>query len=122
MVVYCMDKLDEISMSAKTLICEFKNGWYRHYTISPEDFGMNLCSKSELTGGLPEENAKITREILSGVDTSPKRDAVLLNAGASLYIADKVSSLADGIKLAQSLIDSGAAQETLNKFVEVSNR
>ena len=117
-----MDKLDEISMSAKTSVCEFKNGWYRHYTISPEDFGMSLCDKSELKGGTPSTNARITREILSGVDISPKRDAVLLNAGASLYIAEKVSSLADGIKLAQSLIDSGAAQNTLNKFVEVSNR
>lgn len=122
MVVYGMDKLDEISMSAKTLVCEFKDGWYRHYTISPEDFGMSLCDKSELKGGLPDENAQITRDILSGVDTSPKRDAVLLNAGASLYIAEKVSSLADGIKLAQSLIDNGAAQATLKKFVEVSNR
>ena len=122
MVVYGMDKLDEISMSAKTLICEFKDGWYRHYTISPEDFGMKFCDKSELKGGLPAENATITRSILSGEDTGAKRDAVLLNAAASLYIADKVSSLADGIKLAQSLIDSGAALETLNKFVEVSNR
>ena len=122
MVVYGMDKLDEISMSAKTLICEFKDGWYRHYTISPEDFGMNLCDKSELRGGEPAENAQITREILSGFDVTPKRDAVLLNAGASLYIADKVSTLADGIKLAQSLIDNGAAINTLKKFVEVSNR
>ena len=122
MVVYGLDKLDEISMSAKTLICEFKDGWYRHYTISPEDFGMNLCDKSELRGGEPAENAQITREILSGFDVTPKRDAVLLNAGASLYIADKVSTLADGIKLAQSLIDNGAAINTLKKFVEVSNR
>ena len=122
MVVYGMDKLDEISMSAKTLICEFKDGWYRHYTISPEDFGMKLCDKSALKGGAPAENAQITHEILSGNDTTPKRDAVLLNAGASLYIADKVSSIADGIKLAQSLIDSGAALATLKKFVEVSNR
>ena len=122
MVVYGTDKLDEISMSAKTLICEFKDGWYRHYTISPEDFGMKLCDKSALKGGEPAENAQITREILSGNDTTPKRDAVLLNAGASLYIADKVPSIADGIKLAQSLIDSGAALATLNKFVEVSNK
>lgn len=122
MVVYGTDKLDEISMSAKTLICEFKDGWYRHYTISPEDFGMKLCDKSALKGGEPAENAQITREILSGNDKTPKRDAVLLNAGASLYIADKVPSIADGIKLAQSLIDSGAALATLNKFVEVSNK
>ena len=121
MVVYGMDKLDEISMSAKTLICEFRDGWYRHYSISPEDFGMNLCDKSELRGGEPAENARITREILSGVDTTAKRDAVLLNAGASFYIADKVSSIADGIKFAQSLIDSGAALNTLEKFIEVSN-
>lgn len=122
MVVYGMDKLDEISMSAKTLICEFKDGWYRHYAISPEDFGMEFCEKSELKGGFPAENARITREILSGFDTSPKRDAVLLNAGASFYIADKVASIADGIKFAQSLIDNGAALNLLEKFVEVSNQ
>ncbi len=122
MVVYGMDKLDEISMSAKTLICEFKDGWYRHYAISPEDFGMSFCEKSELKGGYPAENARITREILSGFDTSPKRDAVLLNAGAAFYIADKVTSIADGIKFAQSLIDNGAALNLLEKFVEVSNQ
>ena len=122
MVVFGLDKLDEISMSSPTAISEFRDGWYKNYTISPEDFGMTLCEKSELKGGQPEENAKITRAILSGEDKSCKRDAVLLNAGASLYIAEKVPSMADGIELAKNLIESGAAMKTLQKFIEVSNR
>ena len=109
-------------MSSPTRICEFRDGWYKTYKISPEDFGMTTCDKSELRGGEPAENAAITRAILSGADTSAKRDAVLLNAGASLYIAEKAASIAEGIKLAQSLIDSGAATSTLEKFIEVSNR
>ncbi len=122
MVVYGMDKLDEISMSAPTSISEIRNGWYRHFTISPEDFGMKFCDKSELRGGEPAENAAITRAILSGADKSCKRDAVLLNAGASLYIADKAASIEEGIKFAAHLIDTGAAIKTLEKFIEVSNK
>ena len=121
MVVYGMDKLDEISMSSPTKICEFKDGWYKTYKISPEDFGMKLCQKSELVGGTPQENAEITRKILSGEDKTCKRDAVLLNAGASLYIAGKSETMADGIQLAKSLIDSGAATQTLEKFIKESN-
>ena len=122
MVVYGLDKLDEISMSAPTRVCEFRDGWQKNYIISPENFGMQLCDKSELRGGEPAENAAITRAILNGEDKSAKRDAVLLNAGASLYIAEKAASISEGITLAQSLIDSGAAAKTLEKFIEVSNR
>ena len=121
MVVYGMDKLDEISMSAPTAISEFKNGWYKTYKISPEDFGMKLCQKSDLVGGNPAENAEITRKILSGEDKSCKRDAVLLNAGAGFYIAEKTKNISEGIELAKNLIDSGAAMKTLEKFIEVSN-
>lgn len=121
MVVFGMDKLDEISLSSPTAICEFKDGWYKRYTISPEDFGFKLCQKSELRGGEPAENAKITRAILSGEETGEKLDAVLLNAGAALYIAEKAASMSEGIQLAKSLIDSGAAISTLEKFIEVSN-
>ncbi|MBP5416024.1 MAG: anthranilate phosphoribosyltransferase [Clostridiales bacterium] len=121
MVVYGMDKLDEISMSCPTKICEIKDGWFRTTTITPEDFGFTTCSKDELVGGTPEENAQITKDILNGVK-GPKRDAVLLNAGASLYIAGKAPSMKDGIQLAAELIDSGKAMETLNKIIEVSNR
>jgi anthranilate phosphoribosyltransferase len=121
MVVYGQDKLDEISMSAPTTVCEFKDGWFKTYVIKPEDFGFTRCTKDDLKGGTPEENAKITREILNGAK-GPKRDAVLMNAGAALYINDKAESLAEGIKLAAELIDSGKATEVLEKFIEVSNR
>ena len=109
-------------MSSPTAICEFKDGWYKRYTISPEDFGFKLCQKNDLRGGDPAENAKITRDILAGVETGAKLDAVLLNAGAALYIAGKSETMADGINLAKSLIDSSAATSTLEKFIEVSNR
>lgn len=121
MVVYGLDKLDEISMSSPTAVSEFRDGWYKRYTISPEDFGMQLCEKSDLRGGDPAVNAQITRDILGGVDKSCKRDAVLLNAGAALYIAGKAETVADGVKLAGSLIDSGAATRTLESFIKVSN-
>ena len=121
MVVYGMDKLDEISMSAPTKICEIKDGWFKSFTIEPEDFGFSRCEKEELKGGTPEENADITRRILNG-EKGPKRDAVLLNAGASLYIGGKALNMKDGIALAAELIDSGKAFDTLSKVIEVSNR
>ena len=121
MVVYGQDKLDEISLSAPTNVCEFKDGWMENYVIKPEDFGFERCTKADLLGGLPEENAKITRAILSG-EQGHKRNAVLMNAGAALYIGGKAESLADGIKLAAEIIDSGKALATLEKFIEVSNR
>jgi len=121
MVVYGQDKLDEISMSAPTTICEIRDGWYRKSVITPEDFGLKRCTKEELKGGTPAENAEITKAILKG-EKGPKRDAVLMNAGASLYIGGKADSMAEGIKLAAELIDSGKAYETLEKLIEVSNR
>lgn len=121
MVVYGMDKLDEISMSAPTKVCEIRDGWFKTYTIAPEDFGFTRCTKEDLVGGTPEENAKITLDILAGAK-GPKRDAVLMNAGASLYIAGKADTFKDGIALAAELIDSGKAAETLKKIIEVSNR
>ena len=121
MVVYGQDKFDEISMSAPTTVCEFKDGWFKTYTIKPEDFGFTRCTKEDLKGGTPAENAQITRDILNGAK-GPKTDAVLLNAGAALYINDKAASLAEGIKLAEEIIASGRAAQTLEKFIEVSNR
>ena len=121
MVVYGQDKLDEISMSAPTTVCEFKDGWYKKYVICPEDFGFERCSKQDLQGGTPEENAKITRDILSG-QKGHKRNAVLMNAGAALYIGGKAQSMKEGIDMAADLIDSGKAMETLEKFIELSNK
>ncbi|MCH5248791.1 MAG: anthranilate phosphoribosyltransferase [Lachnospiraceae bacterium] len=121
MIVYGTDKMDEISASAPTKICEFNNGEYNTYTIKPEDFGLTTCKKEDLLGGTPEENAKITLAILNG-EQGPKRTAVLLNAGAALYIAEKADSYADGIKLAGELIDSGKALAALETFKTESNK
>ncbi len=121
MVVYGKDKLDEISLSAETTVCELKDGWYKTYTITPEEFGMERCQKEDLVGGTPEENAKITLDILRG-EKGHKRNAVLLNAGAALYIGGRAASMKEGVELAASLIDSGAALGTLEKLIEVSNR
>ncbi len=121
MVVYGQDKLDEISLSAPTKICEIKDGWFKTYTITPEKFGFARCTKADLRGGTPAENAQITRDILSGA-TGPMRNAVLMNAGAALYLYGKADSLKSGIALAAELIDSGAALKTLEKVIEVSNR
>ena len=121
MVVYGTDKLDEISLSAPTKICEIRDGWFKAYTITPEDFGFARCTKDELKGGTPAENAQITRDILAGKQ-GQQRNAVLLNAGAALYISDKADSMKDGVALAAKLIDSGKAAQTLEKFIEVSNR
>lgn len=122
MVVYGQDKLDEISLSAPTTVCEFKDSWFKSYTIKPEDFGFNSCSKQELVGGTPQENAAITLAILQGKEKGAKRNTVLLNAGAALYIGGKADSFYDGVQLAAQLIDSGRALATLEKFIEVSNR
>ncbi len=121
MVVYGMDKLDEISMSAPTKVCEFKDGWYKTYTITPEEFGFERCTKEDLVVGTPEENAGITRSILNGTEKGAKRNTVLMNAGAALYIAGKAETLAEGIKLAAELIDSGKALETLENVIKYSN-
>ncbi|MBR5372085.1 MAG: anthranilate phosphoribosyltransferase [Oscillospiraceae bacterium] len=122
MVVYGMDRLDEISMSAETLVCEFDIEQQKTYTIAPEDFKLERCTKDELRGGNPQENAAITRAILSGEEQGAKRNAVLINAGAALYIADKAKSIAEGVKLAAELIDSGKALAQLDAFVAASNR
>mgnify|MGYP004499090743 FL=1 len=121
MVVYGTDKLDEISASAPTLVCEFRDGNYKTYTITPEQFGFTSCKKEDLVGGTPTENAAITLGILKGGDKGPKRNAVLLNAGAALYIAGKADSFENGIKLAGELIDNGAALAKLEEFIKESN-
>ena len=121
LVVHGQDKLDEISASAPTTICELRDGYYRTSTIKPEDFGLERCQKSDVEGGTPEQNAQTTREILSGKQ-GHQRNAALLNAGAALYIGGKADSIKEGVKLAAELIDSGKALETLERLIEVSNR
>ena len=120
MVVYGQDKLDEISMSAPTTVCEIKDGVFNNYVIRPEDFGYSRCKKEDLEGGTPAENAEITRAILNG-EKGPKRDAVALNSGAALYIAGKAATIREGVKMAEELIDSGKAKEKLEEFIRFSN-
>lgn len=122
MVVYGQDRLDEISMSAPTTVCVIRDGWFRTSVITPEEFGFTRCTKEDIMkGGTPEENAEITLSVLNG-EKGAKRDAVLLNAGAALYIGEKAESIKEGIILAAEIIDSGKALTTLRRLIEVSNR
>lgn len=120
LVVYGQDKLDEISLSAPTSVCELDNGTYKTYEIKPEDFGLTRCTREDLRGGDPAENAQISIAILKG-EKGPRRDTVLMNAGAGLYIAGKASSIADGIRLAGELIDSGKALTVMETLKAESN-
>ena len=122
MVVFGTDKLDEISVAAPTHICEFKDGWFKSYDITPQQFGLTGGTHEDIKGGTPAENAEITRRILRGEEKGVKREAVLLNAGAALCVGGKAESIAEGVKLAAELIDSGKAYETLEKVIAVSNR
>ena len=121
MVIYGQDKLDEISLSAPTTICEIRDGWYRTSVITPEEFGFERCTKDDLKGGTPAENAEITKAILKGEEKGPKRQAVCLNAGAALYIAGKAETMEAGVRMAEELIDSGAALKKLEEFIQESN-
>lgn len=122
MVVFGQDKLDEISMSSPTSVCEIRDGWFQSYELTPEQFGYARCAKEELTGGTPEENATITKAILSGTERGPKRCAVCLNAGAALYVTGKTETIELGVRMAEQLIDSGAAARKLEEFIAESNR
>ena len=120
MVVYGRIGLDELSTACDTYVCEFKDGWTKEYVLQPESLGFERCAKEDLVGGTSEENDQITRGILDGALKGCKRDTVVLNAAAGLYINGKAESLEAGIALANEPIDSGAALATLNKYVEVS--
>ena len=120
LVVYGRDRLDEISMSAPTAVCEIRDGYYRSYVITPEDFGMRRCSREELVGGTPEVNASITRAILNGTEKGAKRNVVLLNAGAAIYAAGAAESIEDGIRIASECIDSKEALNRMEEFIRRS--
>ena len=121
LVVYGMDRLDEISGSEETFVCELNNGEYKKYHIKPEEFGLARGKKEDIVGGTPEENAQITRDILAGKITDTRRNVVLMNSGAAIYAAGKADTIAEGVKIAAEMIDSGAALERLEKFVALSN-
>ena len=120
-VVYGREKLDEISSAGETAVCELKDGYYRTMTIRPEDFGFERGTKEELKGGTPAENAQITRDILSGTIRGAKRNTVVMNAGAGLYIAGKADTLESGIRMAEGLIDDHSAYELMERYIRESN-
>ena len=120
LVVYGQDCLDEISLSAPTSVCEFKDGWFRRYVLKPEDFGFTRCCKEDIRGGSPEENAEVTCKILSG-SQGPKTDIVVMNAGAAIYLGGQAESIAEGVEKARALIGEGAALRKLEEFREISN-
>ena len=121
LVVYGQDKMDEVSLSAPTTVCEIRDGYYRSIVIKPEDFGLTRCEKSDLLGGTPEENAVTVRAILAGEERGPKRDAAAVNAGAALYAAGAAESIADGVQRAFEVLDAGTAVATLDALIAGSN-
>ena len=121
MVGYGRDSMDEISLSAETKVCEFKNDEFKSYVIKPEDLGLTRCNKEDLVGGTPQENAAIVNDILGGAK-GPKTDVVLLNAGAAIYLASDGITLKDGIEKAREIIVSGKAKKQLKEFIEETNK
>jgi anthranilate phosphoribosyltransferase len=119
MVVFGQDGLDEISISSPTSVCELRNGEFKSYVIEPEQFGLSRCKKEDLVGGAPAENARISRDILSGTKGA-KRDAVLLNSAAAIHIAKPEVSIKEGVGIASDLIDSGKALAQLEQFIKLS--
>ncbi len=120
-VVYGQDRMDEVSLSAPTTVCELRDGYYRTLTITPEEFGFCRSAKADLMGGTPEQNARTVHAILEGREKGPKRDSAVLNAACALYVAGLAASVAEGVNMACDIVDSGAAARTLSAFIEESN-
>lgn len=121
-MVYGQDRMDELSLAAPTTVCELRDGYYRSSVVTPEEFGFERCSKDDLLGGTPEQNAATVRAILAGQEQGPKRDAVLLNTGFALVAAGIVDDVAAGVQMAREVVASGTAVGRLNKLIEESNR
>ena len=120
-VVSGSDNMDEFTLTGPSYVAEIKDGKIDTYQVTPAQFGLKCCDMKELQGGDGTVNAQITKDILSGKEQGPKRDIVLLNAGATLYIGGKAKDIAEGMKIAAETIDSGAAMKTLEAMVEITN-
>jgi anthranilate phosphoribosyltransferase len=117
LVVSSEDGLDEISTAAPTRVVELRDGKVETYTVTPEDLGVERAPIDTIAFGAPEENAKVTRAVLSGAETGVARSLTLVNAGAAVYAAGRADTLAAGVDAAASAIDSGAANDVLERFV-----
>src|SRR6266545_4196794 len=119
-VVHGADGLDEISTTGYTKVSEWRNGVVRTFHVHPADFGLPKATAADLRGGAAKQNADIARRLLGG-ETGAARDIVLLNAGASLFVAGAAKSVADGVAQAARAIDTGAAADRLNRLAAVSH-
>ncbi len=119
-VVHGLDGLDEISLLGETRVAEIKDGRINYYAIAPEQFGMKRCTLEDVHGGNPEYNAQVIRDIFSGKERGPKRDMLLLNSAAAFLVADKVSSMEEGLVMAQETLDSGRAIAKLDEIITKS--
>ena len=122
MVVCGGDGLDEATLTGPTHVCEIRFGQLSSYDMTPEELGLTACKLEELIGGTPQENAAITRDILSGRLTGPKRDVVVLNAALSLYLGIDDCTVKDCIKKARDIIDSGAAIGKMEEFIRATGQ
>lgn len=121
MAVCGNDGLDEITLTGPTHCCEIRDGGLTSFDITPEQFGFETCDLEELIGGTPQENAQITRDILSGKETGAKRSVILMNAGIAIYLGKEGITMEEGVALAKEMIDSGKALEKLEEFVKETN-
>ena len=121
LIVFGDDRLDELSISSTSSVCEIKDGEITKYKIDPRELGLSLYSKDDIVGGTADENAVITRDVLEGKEQGAKRDIVLLNAGAALYTIGKAATMKEGVELARQAVDSGKALEKLDEFIQYTN-
>lgn len=120
-VIHGMDGLDEITLSDRTKVSEGKGGVVSSYFTAPEEFDLPRVARKEFAGGTPEDNARITKEILQG-RKSPRRDIVCLNAAPAMVVGQKAKTLKEGYRLAQHAIDSGAAAEKLDRLIAYTRK
>ena len=122
LVVHGMDGLDEISISEKTKVAHLREKKIENYFLKPEDFGMHRGKREEILGGSAEENAEIAIEILKSEEKGAKRQVVLLNAAAAIYVGGRAKDLKEGVKLAAESIDSGAAHRKLEELIQFTSK
>lgn len=121
MAVCGNDGLDEITLTGPTHCCEIRDGGLTSFDITPEQFGFETCDLKKLIGGTPQENAQITRDILSGKETGAKRNVILMNAGIAIYLGKEGITMEEGVAIAKKMIDSGKALEKLEEFIKETN-
>jgi anthranilate phosphoribosyltransferase len=122
MVVHSADGMDEVSITADTMVGEVNRGKVETYKIAPEEFGIKKASIKDVAGDFtPQENAEILKKIFLGKEKGPKRDVLLLNAGSVCYCGDIVSDISEGVEVAKNMIDEGKAHQKLQEFIRFSN-